>query len=205
MAKPGFRAVWMRSIVAWHWISSAICLVGMLAFAITGITLNHASQIESQPVTESLTAQLPDDLHALVTEPQADDSAPLPEAVAEWLNVQFPRPVGSRNAEWSADEIYVSMPGPGSDAWMAIDRERGAVEFEWTRRGWVSFANDLHKGRNTGAVWKGFLDLFALATLVFCLTGLLLLYEHARRRRMTWPLVGLGVVIPLLLVLLLIH
>ena len=33
----------------WHWISAAVCLIGMLLFAITGITLNHASQIESKP------------------------------------------------------------------------------------------------------------------------------------------------------------
>jgi hypothetical protein len=63
----------------------------------------------------------------------------------------------------------------------------------------------LHKGRNTGAAWKWFLDLFAIATLVFCLTGLLLLVEHARRRKMTWPLVGLGLFLPFLLAVLLIH
>ena len=37
------------------------------------------------------------------------------------------------------------------------------------------------------------------------ITGLFLLHLHARQRRMTWPLVGLGLLIPLLLALLLIH
>jgi len=32
----------MRQTVRWHWISAAICLVGMILFAITGVTLNHA-------------------------------------------------------------------------------------------------------------------------------------------------------------------
>lgn len=76
-----------------------------------------------------------------------------------------------------------------------IDRETGAVEYESTSRGAVSYLNDLHKGRNAGPAWGWFLDLFAVACLVFCITGLFLLHLHARQRRMTWPLVGLGLMI----------
>ena len=47
--------------------------------------------------------------------------------------------------------------------------------------------------------------MFAIATLVFCITGLFLLHLHARQRRLTWPLVGLGLVVPVLLILLFIH
>lgn len=195
----------LRTIVAWHWVSSAISLVGMMLFAITGITLNHASQIKSEAVTTALTAGLPPNLHELVIESKIEGLAPLPDELSNWLSQQFLKPIGSRAAEWSEDEIYVSMPGPGSDAWLAIDRQSGDVEFEQTQRGWIAYLNDLHKGRNTGAAWKWVLDLFALATLVFCLTGLLLLIEHARRRKMTWPLVALGLVAPWLIAILLIH
>ena len=97
------------------------------------------------------------------------------------------------------------MPGPGMDSWLAIDRETGTVEFEQTSRGWIAYFNDLHKGRNTGAGWKLFIDVFSIATLVFCITGLFLLVLHAQRRKMTWPLVGLGLIVPLLMALLLIH
>ncbi|MBU2328652.1 MAG: PepSY-associated TM helix domain-containing protein, partial [Alphaproteobacteria bacterium] len=47
--KPGKRripAFWVRQFHTWHWMSSAICLVGMILFAVTGITLNHAGSIE---------------------------------------------------------------------------------------------------------------------------------------------------------------
>ena len=81
----------------------------------------------------------------------------------------------------------------------------GAVEFERTERGWISYFNDLHKGRNAGPAWSWFLDLFAIACLVFCITGLFLLQMHAKQRRMTWPYVGLGLIVPLLLALLFIH
>jgi hypothetical protein len=32
------RAFWMRQLHQWHWISSALCLIGLLLFALTGIT-----------------------------------------------------------------------------------------------------------------------------------------------------------------------
>ena len=113
--------------------------------------------------------------------------------------------MGARQAEWSEDEVYLSLPGPGSDAWLSIDKATGAVEYEHTDRGWVSYLNDLHKGRNTGPAWRWFIDLFAVACLVFCITGLLLLQLHAGQRRLTWPMVGFGLLLPVLIALLLIH
>ena len=198
------RGFWLRTLHQWHWISSAVCLIGMLLFAITGITLNHASRIEAKPQVTNHTAQLPAPLLATLVD-GPDGNAPLPAAAAAWLGKEFSISVGARPAEWSEEEIYLSMPRPGADAWISIDRAIGAVEFESTERGWISYFNDLHKGRNAGAAWSWFLDIFAVATLVFCITGLFLLHLHAKQRRMTWPYVGLGLLIPLLIVLLFIH
>ena len=108
-------------------------------------------------------------------------------------------------AEWSEQEVYLSLPRPGGDAWLSIDRTTGAVEYERTSRGWIAYLNDLHKGRNAGAAWRWFIDIFAIACLVFCITGLFLLQMHARQRPSTWPYVVLGLVLPLLLALLFIH
>ena len=58
------RSGWLKQLHQWHWISSAICLIGMILFAVTGITLNHAADIESKPAVVSKTAQLPDELAA---------------------------------------------------------------------------------------------------------------------------------------------
>ena len=77
--------------------------------------------------------------------------------------------------------------------------------YESTDRGWVSYLNDLHKGRNTGAAWSWFIDIFAGVCVLFSLTGLLLLQRHATGRPSTWPLVGLGLIVPVLLALLFIH
>lgn len=198
------RGFWLRTLHQWHWISSAVCLIGMLLFSLTGITLNHASKIEAKPQVQNLQLELPAPVLKALGE-REEGNAPLPARVADWLSNRLEVSIGSREAEWSPEEIYLSMPGPGSDAWLSIDRETGAVEFEKTRRGWISYFNDLHKGRNAGPGWGWFLDVFAVACLVFCITGLFLLHLHARQRRMTWPLVGLGLMIPLLIALLLIH
>ena len=198
------RGFWLRTLHQWHWISSALCLVGMLLFAATGITLNHAASIEAKPVVANHTLTVPAELMQTLGS-RVDGNAPLPAALANFLSAQLDAGIGRRPAEWSEDEIYLSLPGPGSDAWLSLDRATGEVEYETTERGWISRLNDLHKGRNAGPAWGWFIDVFAIACLVFCITGLLLLQLHARQRRMTWPLVGLGLLLPLLIALLLVH
>jgi len=86
-----------------------------------------------------------------------------------------------------------------------MDRASGEAELEDTSRGWVSYLNDLHKGRNAGTAWSWFIDAFAAACLVFSVTGLFILKMHAGNRPGTWPLVGLGLVLPVLLAILFIH
>lgn len=194
----------MRQLHQWHWISSALCLIGLLLFALTGITLNHARQIEVTPQVTHRNLGLPVGLRAAI---DGDDERKtgLPAAVGAWLDDRLQAQVTGRVAEWSADEIYLSMPRPGGDGWLSIDRASGAVEYELTRRGAIAYLNDLHKGRHAGAAWSWFLDVFALACLVFAITGLFLLKLHAARRTSTWPLVTMGLVVPVLLALIFIH
>ncbi|WP_025135797.1 PepSY-associated TM helix domain-containing protein [Achromobacter sp. DH1f] len=204
-ASPRRRAYWLKTLHQWHWISSALCLLGMLLFAITGLTLNNASHIESKAVVTSREARLPDAVLAQLAAPANQKKAPLPVAVAQWLDTELDAGAAGKPAEWSAGEVYVSLPRAGGDAWLSIDRASGDVEYERTDRGWIAYLNDLHKGRNTGLAWSWFLDIFAIACLIFSLTGLVLLKMHAGNRGATWPMVGLGVVIPLVLALLFIH
>lgn len=196
--------IWLGTVRQWHWISSALCLVGMLLFAITGITLNHAAQIQAKPKVISKETQVPDGIWQNLTSP-AENKAPLPEDLAKWLADELDIYIQDRLAEWDEEEIYVSLPRPGGDAWLTLDRTNGEVFYESTDRGWISYFNDLHKGRNTGSTWFWFIDVFAVACVVFCITGLVLLYRHAGSRPTTWPLVGLGLIVPLLLALLFIH
>jgi hypothetical protein len=209
------RAFWLKHLHRWHWISSAVCLIGMLLFAVTGFTLNHAGQIEAQPkvVTRNATAPAPV-LAALTAAAQAREGAssggsadkgPVPPALAAWLSAELGIDAGGRTAEWQPDEIYVALPRPGGDAWVSVAFDSGETQYEVTTRGVISYLNDLHKGRGAGRAWSAFIDAFAIACVVFCVTGLFLLKLHAGGRIATWPLVGLGFVLPLLLAILFIH
>ncbi|MES2259046.1 MAG: PepSY-associated TM helix domain-containing protein [Pseudomonadota bacterium] len=202
------RAVWLKNLHQWHWISSALCLLGMFLFSITGITLNHSTQIEAKPSVVRKQATAPAALAAeLKTFAEGHDGAkaPLPPAAEQWLLDTWSLKAGGRSAEWSVDEVYLPLPKAGGDAWVRIGLEDGAAEFENTDRGWISWLNDVHKGRNTGTAWNWFIDIFAGACLVFCITGLLILKFHAANRPFTWPMVGLGILIPFVIALLFIH
>ncbi|GAA0900280.1 PepSY-associated TM helix domain-containing protein [Rothia nasimurium] len=199
------RAFWIKHLHRWHWISSAVSLVVLLLFSVTGFTLNHAARIEAAPRVEQKDALLPEGLRGQLVAPQDTKSAPLAPAIANFVAERTGADIANKPGDWSNDEVYVSLPRPGGDGWVSVDRETGDVHYEVTDRGWLAYLNDLHKGRNTGPVWSWFIDVFALACVVFALTGLLLLKMHAGQRGMTWPMVALGFVLPLLVALLFIH
>jgi uncharacterized protein len=186
-----------------HWTSAAICLAALLLFSITGITLNHASAISATPVVTTREAQLPQPLMGLIG--GTDQPVRIPGPLVDWLESEFDVDSTNASVEWSDEELYVSAPGPGRDAWVSVDRATGAAKFEATDRGWMAYFNDLHKGRNTGLVWVIFIDVVAAACLFFSITGLVLLQIQARQRKSTWPMVGGGVLIVVALMIFFAH
>ena len=191
-----------RTTHLWHWISAAVCFAALTLFTVTGITLNHAGAINAQPAIANGTAQLPERLRA---ELAGHDARGVPSEIAAWAEDAFHLSLRGATAEWSEEELYLSAPGPGRDAWVSIDRQSGAVKFETTDRGWIAYFNDLHKGRNTGIVWTIFIDVVAAACLFFSLTGLVLLWIQARQRTSTWPLLGGGVALIVALMIFFAH
>ena len=201
------RSFWLKTLHEWHWVSSALCLLGMLLFAVTGITLNHAGQIESKPRVLRAQAQAPQALQqALSARAQgAGKRSAVPPELAQWAHAQWGVSLAGREAEWADDEVYVSLPRSGGDAWLRLGLQDGEAEYESTDRGWIAYLNDLHKGRNGGKVWYWFIDVFAVACVIFSITGLALLWLHARGRPSTWPIVALGLLVPVVIALLFIH
>lgn len=194
-----------RTTHLWHWISAAVCFAALTLFTVTGITLNHASAISAEPKVTSGNAQIPQNLLAELQQPGREETATAPANIVDWAEGAFSLSLGDATAEWSDEELYLSAPGPGRDAWVSIDRASGAAKFEATDRGWIAYFNDLHKGRNTGIAWTIFIDVVAVAVLFFSITGLVLLWIQARQRTSTWPLVGGGVAIMVVLMILFAH
>jgi len=199
-AKSGF---WRNQLRQWHWISSAVSLMGLLLFAVTGFTLNHAAQIEAQPKVTKVERQVPETTLAGLASVTAN--APLTPVQA--TAIRGATGVDVRGATVDADEdgIYLTLSAPGVDSTLEISRIDGRATYERTDRGLIAVLNDLHKGRHSGPVWAMFIDLIAIACVIFAVTGLGLLWLYARGRRVTWPLVTLGLVLPFILFLLFVH
>lgn len=200
------RAAWLRLITQWHWVSSALCLVGMLFFAVTGVTLVNAEYFENtRPVMTRLSGTLPAAVLADLQAAASRDEPTLPASLDTWVAQTWHFRMQPKAVEWNEDEVFIDLKRPGVDVSLSIDPHSGKASYEAGDRGWVAWLNELHKGRNAGPVWNGFLTFFALACVVFSVTGLLILQVHARSRWKVWPVTGLGLVIPLLLILLFIH
>ena len=195
----------LGSVRQWHWISAAICIVGMLFFSWTGITLNHAADIPAKNEIATIETQLPDAL-IQTWQPVENEKNALEKNIIEHLDKQFSLTIPSNmQGEFSDGEFYLAMPEPGVDAWLSIDVESGELIYERTDRGWISFFNDLHKGRYTNTAWIWFIDAFAVGSIIFCLSGLWLLIKQTSFRLSTWPYVTLGVLIPFIIILTNLH
>lgn len=195
-ARGGAARAWLwRQMRLWHWVSSAVSLTGMMLFAFTGITLNHAGEVVSEPRVEVVEAVMPAEVLAQLRSGTAEGQRRAARWFQRRLGFAWERAqIERQGAEWLA-----SLPQPGGDAWLTVDAGTGQVHLEKTHRGWIAYLNDLHKGRHTGRAWRVFLDIFSLSCFVFCLTGAGLLALHAPRRRVTWLVVAAGVLAPVLL------
>jgi uncharacterized protein len=188
-----------RTMHLWHWISAAVCFAALILFTVTGITLNHAAAFTAEPDVRSGSENTPPEVLSALSSGVTEQG--IPPKVRDWVQATLDIRMASAAAEWSEEELYLSAPGPGRDAWVSIDRATGVAEYETTNRGWLAYFNDLHKGRNTGIVWTLFIDVVAAACLFFALTGLVLLWIQARQRKSTWPIVtgGVGLVVALMI------
>ena len=83
------RSFWVKQITLWHWVSSGVCLAGMLLFTITGVTLNHAASIQAAPVVKRLQAEIPGPLRAGLASQTGPGKQALPVGLKNWLAERF--------------------------------------------------------------------------------------------------------------------
>ncbi|AFV00045.1 PepSY-associated TM helix domain-containing protein [Simiduia agarivorans] len=184
---------WSKWARTTHWISSALGLLSLLSFSVTGITLNHPDWFSANRSVEQRTLVLTESQH--VHWRQQGERAQF-ELLAQLLDQQFALPLPQRFEQDDVEWVF-DYPKPGGVITVVFDVETGELFYEEVNDGWVSLINDLHKGRHSGRVWSGYIDITALVCMFFSLTGLWLLWVHARKRLSTWPLVLAGGLVPL--------
>ena len=178
-AKPPVRhhPLWRRklaSVSRWlHVYLSMTSFAILLFFAVTGLTLNHQDWFNKQQKTVQSRGAL--------------DAGWLKGDVDKLRVVEFLR--GNNGLHGALDdfriaddECSISFKGPGYEADVVIDRSSGNYDITETHAGMVAIFNDLHKGRDTGKVWSGIIDVSAGLMAAVSLSGLILIfYLHKRR------------------------
>jgi hypothetical protein len=153
-----------------------ISLVGFLMFgffAVTGILLNHDSFGFDQTNSTQKKISLPVEIA------RVGDQAAVAAALQDALGMRLS--VTQYNAR--PDEIDATMAGPGQRAQVAIHRQDGAAEVTLESRGMAGRLADLHKGAESGGVWRAVLDAVSVLLAVSSLTGLIIVMSLPRRRK----------------------
>ena len=91
-------------------------------------------------------------------------------------------------------QLVISFRAPAYAADVFIDRETGDYELTETTLGTIALLNDLHKGRDSGAVWSWVIDLSAIFLVVISATGLTLIFFIKRHRTSAISAAVLGTV-----------
>jgi len=148
----------------------------LLFFAVTGITLNHQGWFNGEPKASRFTGTL--DL-ALLNPPAGRDVAKL--EIVEALRNAHGIKASLKDFRVDDTEISITFKGPGYAADALIDRRKGSYDVTESRLGLVAVINDLHKGRDTGAVWADVIDISAGLMVLVSLTGLILIFFLHKR------------------------
>jgi len=156
-------------------------------FAVTGLTLNHPQWFARQVRTTTAKGSV----DASWTHTTNDGDVKKLEIVELLQNRHG---IHAALADFHIDdrECDLSFKGPGYSADVFIDRASGNYELSESRMGWGAIINDLHKGRDTGAGWKAFIDVSAILLVFVSLTGLVLIWFVHKHRAAGLLLLGAG-------------
>lgn len=169
----------LHTLTRWlHIYSSLLGLMTVLFFSVTGLTLNHPDWFDTgfeQTRDEAGTIQA-----ELLSKA---DGQPDELRIVEFIRTKYSVTAAMRDFQADDYQINVAFAGAGYTCDVRIDRESREYQFSELRLGVIPIINDLHKGRDTGPVWKIVIDVSAIILVVISLTGLLLLCWLRRRWR----------------------
>jgi uncharacterized protein len=178
---------WSRLV---HVYTSMICLLLVLFFSITGLTLNHPSWGSGSTV-KMVKGTLP--------------AAWKSGANIDWLVVdEHLRSANGVTGQVTdhrneSGDTSITFKGPGYVASATIDPATGSYDLSTDAQGLVGVMNDIHKGRNTTSSFKWVIDIIAILLIIISLSGLVLQFFLRKRRRSAYITAAAGAVLGLIL------
>jgi hypothetical protein len=175
-----------------HVYLSMFGLAAVLFFSVTGITLNHPDWIFGQ-LEHARAVEGDVDVNWIGRDVAESNNSGQIKKLEVVEHLRKTHKVRGALADFRVDdsECMVSFKGPGYSADAFIDRESGHYSLTELDHGLTALFNDLHKGRDTGAVWSVVIDLSAGLMTLISLTGLVLLF-YLKLRRVSGVMVALA-------------
>lgn len=195
---------WSRLI---HVYLSTLFLGLLVFFSITGLLINHSDWIKSPAKEGEFEKPIPADVLALWADYNWDEASELPETktILTFLKNSYglvaPKEVKVDN---EAHELTFDFQMASSYVFVTALPDDKALRFEHREFGFWQVMGDLHKGRNSGANWSLLIDLSAIAMILFSLTGLFILFQNMKQRRIGSILTLGGLLLPILIYYLLV-
>ena len=184
-----------RTVAEWsrwlHIYLSMFSFVIVLFFSVTGLTLNHLDWFPEKEVLNELDGRLNP---AWVN---ATDTAKVKKLeIVEFLRASHQVKGQLNDFRIDESECSISFQGPGYTADVFVDRTKGSYHLSERSLGVIAWANDLHKGRDTGQGWKWVIDFSAIFMTVISITGLILLLFIKKKRAngLLWVVLGIGAI-----------
>lgn len=189
--------VWKRRLAKYsRWLHIYVSMASFAVvffFAVTGITLNHPEWFAGA----ERTTQTKGHLDPAWTNTGGADVRKA--EIVDYLRRTHHLSGALIDARADDQQYAVSFKGPGYSADAFVDRRTGDYDLTESRLGFVAVINDLHKGRDTGGVWKAVIDIAAALLTFISLTGLILLYFLHKHRVAGLILLVIGAIVAWLL------
>ncbi|MEJ0061560.1 MAG: PepSY-associated TM helix domain-containing protein [Terricaulis sp.] len=185
----GGRGAFYRLCREWHGYISAFAFLALAFFSVTGITLNHPEWFQRQSdARETVAVRMTPDLLQRAAA-SSDQAAVLAAAVAQSAPVRG----AFASGEVIDGEALLRFEGVTGNSDAVIDLTTGSGEVAVERADVVSIINDLHRGKNAGAVWKALIDIVGALVLALSLIGFVLFFSLRFRLRTSLALTAAGV------------
>ncbi len=177
---------WSRLI---HVYTSMICLLIVLFFAVTGVTLNHPDWAFGGSGSRST-------VHGtLPAKWKSNDGTVDWLVVDEYVRAQHGVHGLLSNHSNDDSQGNITFNGPSYQAAAQIDVKTGTYDLTVETQGVLALVNDLHKGRDTAKSWRWLIDVIGVALTVISLTGLALQFFLRKRRRSAFSTAAVGALI----------
>jgi hypothetical protein len=162
-----------------HGYLSAFAFLSLMFFSATGLILNHPGWTRSlRPKETTVHTRL--DPKALAEAAASSDPGP---ALVRTTAAATPLLGGLKNADVMDDQAFLRLEGPKGSTDVTIMLKSGEAEVVTARAPAIVLFDELHKGRDAGAAWKGFIDVSAILFLVLSIVGYALFFSLRFRLR----------------------